>query len=316
MENLVTVEDIRAASARIAHVVVRTPVVPCRWDTEFALKPESLQPVGSFKLRGATNAVAQLDAAQRAAGVVTHSSGNHGQALAYAARAAGTPCTVVVPEGAPAVKIDQIRALGAEAVLVPPAEREIRAAWYVTERGRTLIPPYDDRRIISGQGTVGLEIVEDVPDVSVVLVPVGGGGLASGVATAVKALRPETAVIGVEPEYAADARESLAAGRVVSWDVERTFRTSADGLRTNLSELTLAHLRERLDAIVTVTEEEIAAAMARLIRETRLVVEPSGAVAAAARLFRPDELPTGRTVAVVSGGNVDPAVLARAVTAD
>ena len=144
------------------------------------------------------------------------------------------------------------------------------------------MPPFDDRRIIAGQGTVGLEIVADLPDVDVVLVPVGGGGLASGVATAVKALRPSAAVIGVEPELAADARESLAAGEVVVWDVERTYRTSADGLRTHLSELTLAHLRDRLDGIVTVTEEEIGAAMGRLVREARLVVEPSGAVAVAA----------------------------------
>ncbi|MEV4753556.1 threonine/serine dehydratase [Micromonospora sp. NPDC049559] len=311
--DLVTLDDIRAAALRIAGVVVRTTLLPGRWDADLRLKPESLQPVGSFKLRGATNAVAQLDPAERSRGVVTHSSGNHGQALAYAARAAGAPCTVVVPEGAPAVKVDQIRALGAEVVLVPPAEREIRAERFVAEQGRTLVPPYDDRRIIAGQGTVGLEIVEDLPEVEVVLVPVGGGGLASGVATAVKALRPDVAVIGVEPEFAADARESLATGAVVSWDVDRTFRTSADGLRTNLSELTFAHLRERLDAIVTVTEEEIAAATARLVRETRLVVEPSGAVATAARLFHAAELPAGRTVAVISGGNLDPARLVQIV---
>jgi threonine dehydratase len=310
MEDLVILDDIRAAAARIAGVAVRTPVLPCRWDAQLWLKPESLQPVGSFKLRGATNAVAQLDDEQRARGVVTHSSGNHGQALAYAARAVGAPCTVVVPRGAAAVKIEQIRALGAEVVLVPPDEREARAERFVIEEGKVLVPPYDDRRVIAGQGTVGLEIVEDVPDAAVVLVPVGGGGLASGVATAVKALRPEVAVIGVEPEYAADARESLAAGRVVPWDVDRTYRTSADGLRSGLSELTLAHLRVRLDGIVTVSEEEIAAAMARLVRDARLVVEPSGAVATAARMFRAGDLPSGRTIAVISGGNVDPAVLA------
>jgi threonine dehydratase len=313
--DLVTLDDIRAAAGRIAGTVVRTPVLPCRWDAELGVKPESLQPVGSFKLRGATNAVAQLDDEQRARGVVTHSSGNHGQALAYAARAVGAPCIVVVPEGAPAIKVDQIRALGAEVVLVPPAEREARAERFATDEGRALIPPYDDRRIIAGQGTVGLEIVEDVPDLAVVLVPIGGGGLASGVATAVKALRPHVAVIGVEPEYAADAQESLAAGRVVTWDVAQTYRTSADGLRTNLSALTFAHLRTHLDAIVTVTEEEIAAAMARLVRDVRLVVEPSGAVATAARLFHPDKLPSGRTVAVITGGNLDPKSLAQAALA-
>ncbi|TDC34925.1 threonine/serine dehydratase [Micromonospora sp. 15K316] len=311
---LISIEDVRAAAADIAGTVIRTPLLPAPWDAQVWLKPESLQPVGSFKLRGATHAVARLDPVVRARGVVTHSSGNHGQALAYAARAAGVPCTVVVPEGAPAVKIDRIRALGAEVVLVPPARRLAEAERIVAEAGGALVPPFDDRRVIAGQGTVGLEIVEDLPDVDVVLVPVGGGGLASGVATAVKALRPSAAVIGVEPLLAADARESLAAGSVVVWDVTRTHRTSADGLRTNLSELTLAHLKERLDGIVTVTEEEIAAAMGRLVRDARLVVEPSGAVALAARLFHSDQLPPGRTAAVVTGGNADPSVLAGVLT--
>ena len=308
--DLVSLADIRAAADDIAGTVVRTPLLPTLWDDELWLKPESLQPVGSFKLRGATHAVARLDPAARARGVVTHSSGNHGQALAYAARAAGVPCTVVVPEGAPQVKVDRIRALGAEVRLVPPARRLAEAVRVAAESGAALVPPFDDPRIIAGQGTIGLEIVADLPDVDVVLVPVGGGGLSSGVATAVKALRPSATVIGVEPLLAADARDSLAAGEVVVWDVERTYRTSADGLRTHLSALTLAHLGERLDGIVTVTEEEIGAAMGRLVREARLVVEPSAAVAVAARLFHRDELPAGRTVAVVTGGNVDPVVLA------
>lgn len=306
---LITIDEVRAAANDIAGTVVRTPLLPSPWDDELWLKPESLQPVGSFKLRGATHAVARLDPAVRARGVVTHSSGNHGQALAYAARAAGVPCTVVVPEGAPPVKVDRIRALGAEVRLVPPARRLPEAERIAADTGATLVPPFDDRRIIAGQGTIGLEIVADLPEVDVVLVPVGGGGLSSGVATAVQALRPSAAVIGVEPLLAADARDSLAAGEVVVWDVERTYRTSADGLRTHLSALTLAHLRDRLDGIVTVTEEEIGTAMGRLVREARLVVEPSGAVAVAARLFHRDELPSGRTVAVVTGGNVDPARL-------
>jgi len=307
---LISIEDVRAAADDIVGTVVRTPLLPAPWDDELWVKPESLQPVGSFKLRGATHAVARLDPAVRSRGVVTHSSGNHGQALAYAAQAAGVPCTVVVPEGAPQVKVDRIRAFGAEVVLVPPARRLPEAERVAAETGATLVPPFDDPRIIAGQGTIGLEILADLPDLDVVLVPVGGGGLSSGVATAVKALRPSAAVIGVEPALAADARDSLAAGEVVVWDVERTYRTSADGLRTNLSALTLAHLRERLDGIVTVTEEEITAAMGRLAREARLVVEPSGAVAVAAHLFHRDELPSGRTAAVVTGGNVDPARLA------
>ncbi len=307
---LISIEDIRVAAEDIADTVVRTPLLRAPWDDELWVKPESLQPVGSFKLRGATHAVARLDPAARSRGVVTHSSGNHGQALAYAARAFSVPCTVVVPEGAPQVKVDRIRALGAEVRLVPPARRLSEAERIAAETGGALVPPFDDPRIIAGQGTVGLEIVADLPDVDVVLVPVGGGGLSSGVATAVKALRPSAAVVGVEPALAADARDSLAAGEVVVWDVERTYRTAADGLRTHLSALTLAHLRERLDGIVTVTEEEIALAMGRLAREARLVVEPSGAVTVAARLFRRGELPSGRTAAVLTGGNVDPAVLA------
>ncbi len=310
---LVSIADVRIAADDIAATVVRTPLLPTPWDDELWLKPESLQPVGSFKLRGATHAVARLDPDTRSRGVVTHSSGNHGQALAYAARAFGVPCTVVVPEGAPQVKVDRIRALGAEVRLVPPARRLVEAERIVAATGAVLVPPFDHPRIIAGQGTIGLEIVADLPEVDVVLVPVGGGGLSSGVATAVRALRPSAAVIGVEPELAADARDSLAAGEVVVWDVDRTYRTCADGLRTNLSALTLAHLRDRLDRIVTVTEEEIAAALGRLVREARLVVEPSGAVALAARLFHRDELPAGRTVAVVTGGNVDPVVLASAL---
>ncbi|HEY0699726.1 MAG TPA: threonine/serine dehydratase [Micromonospora sp.] len=311
---LLTLDDLKAAAEDIAGVAVRTPLLVSGWDDELWVKPESLQPVGSFKLRGATHAVARLDPAQRARGVVTHSSGNHGQALAYAARRAGVPCTVVVPDVAPAVKVELMRSRGAEVVLVPADQRDATALRIATEQGRALVPPFDDRHVIAGQGTVGLEIVEDLPDVDVVLVPVGGGGLASGVATAVKALRPSVRVIGVEPEYAADAKESLATGEVVVWPVERTYRTSADGLRTNLSELTLAHLRDRLDGIITVTEEEISAAMTRLLRHTRLVVEPSGAVATAGRLFHADQLPPGRTVAVISGGNLDPALLAATAT--
>jgi threonine dehydratase len=309
--DLVELDDVRAAARNLAGVAVRTPVLPAAWaGGDLWLKPESLQPIGAFKIRGAYHAVASLPPEVRAAGVITHSSGNHGQAVAFAARALGIPCVVVIPDVAPAVKVDAVRALGAEVVLVPPALRLERTAELAKARGLSVIPPFDHRDVIAGQGTIGLEIVEDLPDVSAVLVPVGGGGLASGVATAVKALRPDVPVIGVEPEVAADAQESLASGTVVVWPVEQTYRTSADGLRTNLSELTLAHLRERLDGIVTVAEEEIRSAMGRLVRSARLVVEPSGAVATAAYLFHRDRLPPGRTVAVVTGGNVDPAVLA------
>jgi threonine dehydratase len=273
------------------------------------LKPESLQPTGAFKVRGAQHAVACLTAERRAAGVVTHSSGNHGQALAYAARPFGAPCVVVMPDVAPPVKIAATRALGAEVVLVPPAERVACMERLVAERGLSPIPPYDHRDVIAGQGTVGLEIVEDLSEVDVVLVPVGGGGLASGVATAVKALRPAAMVVGVEPEYAADARDSLAVGSLVTWPVEQAYRTIADALRVPLSELTMAHLSARLDGIVTVSDDEIGATVRRLAGTARLVVEPGGAAATAAHFYRRAELPTGRTVAVVSGGNIDPQLL-------
>ncbi|MGW0804938.1 threonine ammonia-lyase [Nonomuraea sp. NPDC002799] len=301
---LVTIDDIRAAAGRIKGVAVRTPLVRMG---EAWVKPESLQPVGAFKIRGAYNAVASL----RPEGVVTHSSGNHGQALAYAAREVGVPCVVVVPEGTPAVKTAAIEGWGAELVVVPPERREVVAEKLAAERGLTLVPPYDHPAVIAGQGTVGLEILEDLPDVEVVLVPVGGGGLASGVATAVKALRPGVRVIGVEPELAGDAAESLAAGRPIAWEPARTFRTIADGLRTCLSELTFAHLSERLDGIVTVSEEEIRAAMGHVARTARLVAEPSGAVTTAALLS--GRVPAGRTVVVLSGGNVQPELLRQVI---
>lgn len=311
---LISLDDVRAAARNVAGVALRTPLLQARWDDGLWLKPESLQPVGSFKLRGATNAVARLSEEQRNRGVITHSSGNHGQALAYAARRAGTHCVVVIPDVAPAVKVEQVRALGAEVVLVPPPERLDVARERAEKDGLALIPPYDHRDVIAGQGTVGLEIAEDLPDVDVVLVPVGGGGLASGVSTAITALLPHAKVVGVEPELAADAQESLAKGELVAWPTELNYRTVADGVRVNLSELTFAHLRQRLDRIVTVTEDEIRAAMTRIVREGRLVVEPTGAVTTAARLFHAGELPAGRTVAVVSGGNVDPQLLIAAIS--
>lgn len=311
---LVELAEVRAAADSVAGVVVRTPLLPSPWSPELWLKPENLQPTGAFKLRGATYAVARLPAERRAAGVVTQSSGNHGQAVAYAARSYRVPCVVVMPEVAAPHKIEAVRALGAEVVLVPAAERQAATEALAAERGLAMIPPFDHRDVIAGQGTVGLEIADELADrrqdLDLVLVPVGGGGLASGVATAIKARCPGAAVVGVEPALAADAQESLAAGKVRPWPVERTYRTAADGLRTQLSELTLAHLRARLDRIVTVTEEEILDTTRALLRQARLVVEPSGAVATAAYLHRRDELPASRTaVAVVSGGNLAPELL-------
>ncbi|WP_238008320.1 threonine/serine dehydratase [Dactylosporangium sp. AC04546] len=309
-QDLVRLDDIRDAAARVSGLVVRTPLLPCPWADDLWLKPESLQPIGAFKLRGATNALHRLDLERRSIGVVTHSSGNHGQALAYAGRALGIPVTVVMPDVSTPLKIEATRGYGAEVLLVPQSQREIVARQLVAERGLTLIPPYDHPDIIAGQGTVGLEIFEDLSSVDVVLVPVGGGGLSSGVATAVKSLAPRVAVIGVEPAVAADAAESLAAGVVRTLPEARMLSTVADGLRTPLSELTLAHLSTYLDAIITVSEDEILDTVKVLARKGRLIAEPSGAVATAAVLHHRDALPAGRTVAVVSGGNLDPKLAA------
>ena len=314
---LITVEDVTAAAERIADIAVRTPLLPCAWadpDRPLWLKPENLQPIGAFKIRGAANAIARIPASARPRGVVAYSSGNHAQAVAYVAKRFGLPAAIVVPENTPAVKIEATRGHGAEVVIVPITDREIVAERLVAERGATLIPPFDHRDVIAGQGTLGLEVAADLPSVDVVLVPVSGGGLASGVATAVKALAPSAQVIGVEPELAGDAAASLAAGRLVRWSPQDRERTSADGLRAEPSELTFAHLTKLLDGIVTVSEEEIREAIAVLAHRAHLVAEPSGAVTTAAYLHRSSELPKGATVAIVSGGNINPADLTAILT--
>lgn len=306
--DLVTLEDVHAAAQRIVGVAVRTPLlVAPAIGAGLWLKPETLQPTGAFKIRGAVNAVFSLAPEVRARGVVTHSSGNHGQALAYAARVAGTSCCVVVPSTAPAVKVDAIRALGAEIIKAEPPERLSEAERVAEERDATLIPPFDHRDVIAGQGTVALEILADYPEVDVIVVPVGGGGLISGVATAAKAIRPRIKVIGVEPELAAETAESLHTGELVKWPVEKTYQTIADGVRTNPSELTFAHIRSYVDDIVTVSEDQIRAAVGVLAHKGRLVVEPSGALPVAAYLN--GKLPSGSAAVVLSGGNLEPADL-------
>jgi threonine dehydratase len=312
----VTIDEIRTAAERLRGVAIRTPLLPCIWadpDRPLWIKPESLQPVGSFKLRGAYNAIASISSDAKTNGVVAYSSGNHAQAVAYAAKAFGVPAVIVIESSAPKIKVDATRALGAEVVQVPLPERESEAERLGAERGLTLIPPFDHPNVIAGQGTIGLEIAEDRPDVELVLVPISGGGLLSGIAAAVKALRPSARVIGVEPELGADARESLAAGELVRWAPELRLRTVADGLRAEPSELTFEHLRKLVDDIVTVTEEEILSTVTTLARRSHLIAEPSGAVATAAYLHRASELPAGRTVTVLSGGNIDPALLAERV---
>ncbi len=313
-EPLVTIDDIRAAARRLDGIALRTPLVEyAAGPPRLLLKAESLQPIGAFKIRGAYNAMAQLDAESRSRGVVTHSSGNHAQGVARAARLLGIRATIVMPQEAPTIKRARVAADGAEivTVAVESGAREEMADRLVRERGLVLIPPYDDDRVIAGQGTCGLEIAEEVADLALVLVPVGGGGLASGVAVAVRALHPGARVIGVEPELAADAAESLEAGRIVRWDGPRTARTIADGTRTQaIGRRPFAHLSRLLDGIITITEAEIASAMRLAAEQARLVVEPSGALSLAAAVHHAVELGLesfeGTVVAVVSGGNVDP----------
>jgi threonine dehydratase len=309
---LVGLDAIRDAQRTLAGVTLRTPLVPFgAQDRRQWLKAESLQPIGAFKLRGAYVAAAALAPEDRARGLITYSSGNHAQGVARAARLFGVPAVIVMPSDAPALKRARVAADGAEIVVVGTASDERRqvAERIAAERGLMVIPPYDDARIIAGQGTAGLEIVEDMPEVAAVLVPIGGGGLASGVAVAVKALRPEARVVGVEPELAADARESLERGWIVRWPAELVSRTIADGTRTQaLGVRTFAHLRAHLDAIVTVTEAEISAGVRLAAEEARLVTEPSGALVVAAMRFRAREAGLGSggpVVGIVSGGNVD-----------
>ena len=313
--DLVSLEAIRAAAAKLRGIAVRTPLVAFGDPAaRRLLKAESLQPIGAFKIRGAYVAIASLTPDERERGVITYSSGNHAQGVARAARLLHARAVVVMPSDAPAIKRERVAADGAEIVIVGTAsdERQRVAEALASERGLSIIPPFDDDRIIAGQGTVGLELVEDLADLACALVPVGGGGLASGVATAIKSLRPAASVIGVESELAADAQESLARGEIVRWPAELVSRTIADGTRTqSLGNRTFAHLRAYLDRIVTVSEVEIAGAVRLAAEDSRLVVEPSGALSVAALAFHADELGLtrmqGSVVAVISGGNVDPA---------
>lgn len=315
--SLVTLDIFRTAQERIRGVAVHTSLVPFALPGESGisawLKDESQQPIKSFKLRGAYNKIAQLSEEERRRGVITYSSGNHAQGVAYAARAVGAKAVIVMPSNAPEVKKAATLALGAEIVTVGAAslDRRIKAEELERERGYVMIPPYDDAAIIAGQGTCGLEILADLPDVDLVLAPVSGGGLLSGTAAAIKHLRPEVRVIGVEPALAADAQESFVSGTLVSWPAELTTRTIADGLRTqSLGDLNFLHVRAFVDDIVTVTEDEIREAMRVIVRSTPITPEPSGAVTAAALLFHPSKLlPALKAVAVMSGGNVEPEVL-------
>jgi threonine dehydratase len=314
---MVTLGDIRQARALLDGITVRTPLFEWTGATDqckLFLKLENLQPIGAFKLRGAYNKVASLTDDERHRGVISYSSGNHAQGVAYAARALGVKAIIVMPGNAPPNKLKATAALGAEIVTVGPGseERRLRAEELAAEHGYVIVPPYNDEKIIAGQGTVGLEILDDLRAVETVLVPVGGGGLISGVSAAIKLSNPKIRVIGVEPELASDAQASFRTGHIVAFPAEQVSQTLADGLRTqSIGAINFEHIRTYVDDIVTVTEDEIRAAMRVLSENEKTLAEPSGAVAPAAFLFHADQLPDAKiTVAVISGGNIDPALLA------
>jgi threonine dehydratase len=283
----------------------------------FFLKLENLQPIGSFKLRGAYNKIATLTADERKRGVIAHSSGNHAQGVAYAARALGVKATIVVPRDIPDVKLRATKSMGAEVVMVGPAsaERVAKAEDLAKEHGWVPVPPYNDEKIIAGQGTIGLEILEDLPDVELILAPVSGGGLISGIASAIKLSNSKAKVLGVEPKLAGDAQASLRKGERVTFPAEQVTKTIADGLRTSpVGEIPFEHIKKFVDDVVTVTESEILKAMREILLTARVLAEPSGAVAPAAFLYHRSELPASKkTVAVVSGGNVVPELLVAAL---
>lgn len=315
LQRLVPLDGIRAAAVRTGEIVRRTPIVPVSPDPRGApvlVKCENLQVAGAFKIRGAINMLLELDRPALQRGVITYSSGNHGQALACAARMLGTPAVVVMPTTAPAVKVDGARAFGAKVTFfgTTTAERKAEAERLAAEQDLLVVPPFDHPAIIAGQGTMGLEILEQCPDVRAVYVPVGGGGLISGVAAAVKRLRPDVRVIGVEPAGAAKMCRSLEAGAPVTLT---TSSSIADGLlATRPADLTFAHVQALVDDVITVEEVEIVEAIRVLAGQARLVAEPSGAVAlAGVRRQVGDGALAGPVVAVISGGNVAPEQLAR-----
>ncbi len=306
---MVTIKDIREAAGRIAGRVHRTPVlhsatVDAAAGCTVLFKCENLQKVGAFKMRGATNAVFSLTDAEAARGVATHSSGNHAQALALAARLRGIAAHVVMPTSAPAVKRAAVAGYGAVIYDCEPtlAARESTLAEVVARTGAEFVHPYNDERIIAGQGTAALELLTDHPDLEIVMTPVGGGGLLSGTAIATRALAPGAQVIAAEPAGADDAARSLAAGRILPSENPRTV---CDGLLTSLGEKTFAVIREQVAAIWTVDDPAVIAAMRLIWERMKIIVEPSSAICLAALLQHPDEVRGKRVGVILSGGNVD-----------
>jgi threonine dehydratase len=328
MEPFITLEEIKAARERIRGTAVYTPLLEVPWPgsktsgphdlkTSLFLKCENLQPMGAFKIRGAFNMIAQLPKENLQRGVITYSSGNHGQAVAMAAQKLGAPAVIVMPTTAPQVKVDGCKSYGAEIIMAGTTsiDRQKRAEEVAAERGMTMVPPFDHKQIVIGQGTMGLEILEQCPDVGTVVVPVGGGGMASGVAAAIKLSKPSVRVVAVEPAGAPKMSKSLEAGQPVTLPSSKSI---ADGLM-NLrpGDITFAHVRKFVDEVVIVSEEDIASAVGWLFRNARLVVEPSGAATTAGVALGLGHLDVSKpVVAVVSGGNVAPEAFAKYVAAN
>ena len=329
MEPFVTLEEIKAARERIKATAVYTPLLEVPWPAQAAsrdpqaasrkpqagklfLKCENLQPMGAFKIRGAFNMISQLP--KGSAGVITYSSGNHGQAVALAAQQLGMPAVIVMPTTAPQVKIDGCKSYGAEVIFAGTTslDRQKKAEEVAAERGLTIVPPFDHKQIIIGQGTMGLEILEQCPDLGTVVVPVGGGGMASGVAAAIKLSKPSVRVVAVEPAGAPKMSKSLEAGHPITLPSTKSI---ADGLMNmRPGDITFAHVQKFVDEVVIVSEEEIASAVGWLFRNARLVVEPSGAATTAGVALGLGHLDVSKpVVAVVSGGNVAPEAFAKYV---
>ena len=307
----VSLDSINAAALRIEQICHHTPVLTC--DTldrlagnQIFFKCEHLQKVGAFKFRGAYNAADQLDASQLKQGIITHSSGNHAQAVALSARLKNCPAYVIMPTNAPAPKIDAVREYGAEVFFCPPktSAREQLTGEVQRNTGATFIPPYDHPSVISGQGTIGLELLKQIDKLDAIVAPIGGGGLISGVATAVKALQPKIQVFGAEPLGADDAARSLSTGRLIPQEAPNTI---ADGLLTSLGAFTWPIIQQQVDDIITVSEEQIIDSMRLVWERMKQLIEPSAAVAVAA-LMTPqarEQLKGARVAVILSGGNTN-----------
>jgi threonine dehydratase len=320
MPSLVSLADIAAAAERVRTVARRTPMIEVEWPGRetcghpLFLKCENMQPMGAFKMRGAYNMLAQVAPDARSRGVITYSSGNHGQAVALAARLLGAPAVIVMPQTAPKVKVEGARSYGAEVIFegTTSAERKQRAEIEAAQRGLTMVPPFDHEWIIAGQGTAGLEILEQVPGVRTVYVQIGGGGLIAGVSAALKLSRPDIRIIGVEPAGAPKMKSSIDAGHPVV--LERTSSIADGLLPVRPGDLTFAHVKAFVDDIVIVEDVAISAAVRWLFRYAKIVAEPSGAITVAAVTQGGAPRDDGATVAVISGGNVATEDFARYIT--